>query len=167
MLEDRQDRGEEAGQLGASTQAIVDEAFEIALPYYLERMESSQHRQDEQVDASEAPEQHFQGSQSDCPLSQMNEGLGIAPQATADESFLLPQTEHTDTDVMLPMDLNFQQIDGSSHPTVWPSFPTTQALPSDITQLFDPYGSIFGGTDADTGGFMSHVNNEYWANVKA
>jgi len=165
LIQDRRERGQESAQLGASTQAIVDEAFEIALPDYLERLECNQQCQSEQIGISESSGQQAQGRQSDSSVSRMNGGLTVAPQAIADHPFLMPQAAHTNTCSALQPGWNVQHVTGSPHPMGEPLFHIPQALPSEITQIFHPFEALLGGVDVEAGGLTSNVDTDFWANV--
>lgn len=151
LMRDRLERGEGTLQFDASTQAIVDEAFEIALPDYLDRLERPRQLQCGPSNVAGSSGQQIEDRQSGSTISPENvEGLHSDSRAMEDHSLpvsraMLQEMGHGNYGEIgagnMPPDL-LQPFD-----ELEPDLSQTHGWhldPSEINQAFDAY-EIYSG----------------------
>ncbi|KEF51929.1 uncharacterized protein A1O9_11919 [Exophiala aquamarina CBS 119918] len=153
MMQARREHGPGSVQIGVSTQAIVDEAFEIALPDYLELLERDRRPQYVPVDVPEPSGRQSQDHRSDSSFSQETDNLTIATHAINGQLLQMPQATQGDAGSMPKLDRIAQ-----------PVLDISQTLPSDITELFDPFETLFDNPNVQ---IFEHTNisDDVWPQV--
>ncbi|KIW13440.1 hypothetical protein PV08_08628 [Exophiala spinifera] len=150
-IQDSRACGPGSVQLDISTQAIVDEAFEIAMPDHLEQLEGNRRVQYEQITMAEPSRQQLQDRQLASSLTLEHDGRTVVAQAVSDHPFQVPQTGQPSSYAVLQPGWMIQQVPEPSHSLDEFGLDTPSDLPIEITDLFHPYGMLFGSSDTDAG----------------